>query len=272
MKIREVDLSGPRELAVSPPGSRRWVIWLALNLVVATLGILFMVNMFKENKLPENHTLDGAPTAPAEGQAQKKLEDRENAHGRKEAPNGLLEQAAKALVEGDGERAQSLLRAAEIEWQRLMGLLEYRKGNFNSALQRFQLTASSEFSEISDLINMASTLAALGRKDEAIVAFGEARRKNLDDDYAANRYYLALVEYGRDEQAEKEIATALQSSPTQSLAQIALAASVLEFRKGRKGKSLDFYVAARSLLPDEIFGGLNNESVLDGVRDLVKTD
>ena len=243
---------------------------LRLILVLAVCGSLItylVIEVVRRQSTPAENTSPPPPanniSAPA---------NRPNLAGQQVAQpgsSGLLESVYSAVLSGDWATAEETLAVAEIETLRLRGVLAFRRQDFSAALDFFEKVVENSRSGPPDWINLASSLGALGRWEEAIAAYDKARTINPDDDYSANRYYLALLQSGQRERASQEVAAALQVAPAQSLSQVALTSAVLAWENGQKSKAEEYIRAAQSLLNQEIFQSLISEPPLASLLPLL---
>lgn len=246
---------------------RRQVLRLILVLALCGTVIAFLVaEVIKRQTAPPLDTTSSSPAAPpAPASAPASASSPQQAQP---ASPGLLESVTALIVRGDFPTASQALAAAELEIMRLRGLLAFRTGNFSEARSFFEKVAAHPAAGINDWINLASSEAALGRWPEALAAYEQARKVDPDNDYAANRYYLALLQAGEKERAARELASALQAAPAQSLSQVALASAVLALEEGKESRAREFLRAAQSLLPSDTLEALLAEPPMASVARL----
>lgn len=181
---------------------------------------------------------------------------------------GLLETASLLLLRKDFEKCGEALALAELELMRLRGLLAFETGQPGVAEEIFVKVSDHPNRIANDFINLATVRLALGKKAEAIEAFESARSCDPDDDYAANRYYLGLLQVGEVERAE-EIHVALQIAPSNALSQVALTAAILHLHRGQNSKAVEFVRAAKSVLSDQVFQALMQEPLIHELSQLL---
>lgn len=166
------------------------------------------------------------------------------------------------IVAGDLESGTRTLDEVELELCRLRGIIAHRNGDQNNALVWLTRAVSSPLATSGDDINLATTLLLQGRSEEAIAHFEAARVKEPDNDYAANRYHLALLQTPRADRAKQDIRSAIAAAPITGLLQAGIPAAVIELRDGNTTKAAELLAATTSLMPPETFQALLSEPEL----------
>jgi tetratricopeptide (TPR) repeat protein len=172
------------------------------------------------------------------------------------------------ILSGDFAAGTKTLDEVELELCRLRGVISHRTGDEANAMAWFSRAVKSPFATSGDHINLATLFLLQGRAEDSIAHFDSARTKEPDNDYAANRYYLALLQTKDADRAKQEIRSAIASAPISGLQQAGVPAAVIEMRGGNTAKAAELLAATRTLLPPETFQALLTEPDLAAFSDV----
>lgn len=237
---------------------RRIIVTLAVALLlsavlVAILAISTSLRMREERAVPSLSKAAGSLQPPRETAV---------------VPvNGVLEQAAGLVVEGNLEEASKILHSAEISLLRLQGIIAWKSGDTPTAAGRFERALALDPSSSPDLVNLAGIRLLEKNPAAAVELLKKAQESAPDEVYIANRYLLARIEAGDLGGVRSDVQTALSVSPQNSLDRIAFAAAALELAAGQFSNAANFLYAAQGKLPAGTFNSLLNEAPISAYAD-----
>lgn len=176
--------------------------------------------------------------------------------------NGWMDSTTFDIIRGNFEVAKRRIDEAEVELSRMRGVVSYRTGDLALAEQSFLRALELNPKSVPDKINLASVYQRQNKHDEAIALFEESFNLEPQNNYAAGRYYLALLQAGQSERAIREINQTLEISPIHSLPNVGIAAATIELQAGNSAKAAELLGAVRGLLSSELFSSLMSEPPL----------
>ena len=179
----------------------------------------------------------------------------------------LLDSASKFVVDGKLDEATKVLREAELLTNRLAGMIAWKRGDMATALARFTEAVRISPDSSADIVNLAGVELANGKSAEAMVLMERARKLSPDDLYVQNRYLLARFQTGDVAGVRKEVQTALELSPENSLPRVAFGAAAIELAAGQFANGANFLYAAKGKLPSETFDSLLAEPLISAYSD-----
>ncbi len=178
--------------------------------------------------------------------------------------NGWLDSTTIDIKRGNYDEAKRRLDAAEVELSRMRGVVSHRTGDLELAEQCFLRALELNPQSVPDKINLASVYQLQNKHDQAIALFEESFGLEPQNNYAAGRYYLALLQAGHSERALREINQSLEISPIHSLPNVGIGAATIELQAGNAAKAAEFLGAVRGLLSSDLFNSLLSEPPLVG--------
>lgn len=125
------------------------------------------------------------------------------------------------------EARESLTVATRIQGDLLygwmvLGQIERDAGNLKQALHAATQATNADPHHGPAYLLQGSILAMLERRDDALLAYREAVRRDPNSTIARNKYASALIEAGREEEAEQQIVMAHRLNPSVGRSRIAL--------------------------------------------------
>ncbi len=176
--------------------------------------------------------------------------------------NGWLDSTTIDIKRGNFDEAKRRLDAAEVELSRMRGVVSHRTGDLEQAEKYFLRALELNATSVPDKINLASVYQLQDKHDEAIALFEESFSLEPQNNYAAGRYYLALLQAGQSDRALREIEQTLDISPIHSLPNVGIPAAAIELQAGNSAKAAEFLGAVRGLLSRDLFNSLLSEPPL----------
>lgn len=176
--------------------------------------------------------------------------------------NAWLESTTIDIKRGNFDEAKRRLDDAEVELSRMRGVVSHRTGDLENAEKWFLRALELKPTSVPDKINLASVYQVQNKHEEAIALFEESFNLEPQNSYAAGRYYLALLQAGQSDRAQREINQTLDISPIHSLPNVGIPAAAIELQAGNYPKAAEFLGAVRGLLSSDLFNSLMSEPPL----------
>lgn len=168
------------------------------------------------------------------------------------------------IKRGNYDEAKRLLDEADVELSRMRGVYAYCTGDLEMAEKCFLRSLELNPTSVPDKINLASVYQLKNKHNEAIILLEESYRAEPHNNYAAGKYYLALLEAGQSKRVEAETREILEKSPIHSLPKVGIALATIELQAGNSAKAAEFLGAMRGLISSDAYHSLLSEPPLAG--------
>ncbi len=223
-------------------------------LAAGGIGTMFFIKQSKEQNLPVIPVASSYPTQP--------IPQWQSVTPFQTVEDGWLDSTTIDIKRGNFDEAKRRLDDAEVELSRMRGVVSHRTGDLVLAEQCFLRALALKPKSVPDKINLASVYQLQHKHDEAIALFEESFNLEPQNNYAAGRYYLALLQAGQSDRAQREIVQTLEISPIHSLPNVGIPAAAIELQAGNSAKAAEFLGAVRGLLSSDLFNSLMSEPPL----------